>query len=475
MQKISVLFLHLLFLCAGAQFLFSQNEESPPSDAPVSQEAKVTAKDGLIATAETLFSNAVLLTINIINDSFTGNASYAIPTAESIHTNYTNPWAWETGDGFVVNQLGHPLQGSVYYNAGRVNGFGFYESVLFNVLGSYTWEKLCENERASINDFITTVSASMSAGEMLYRLYVDAVNAGIPAPFTFIISPMGGFHLYVTKWKLPDYGRNIYQFTAHAGAVLAQTKATATGLPEGEAELFSFQGPAADAGLAVIYGDPFEQESRTPFEHFELSLSGSVDMGRYMSIRVISDGYLLSFNPVYSDTGTISTGCTLHFDSVVFGKFDNYNSTINQYSNALDWTIKYQHLFSDDMTFQTKFHLGFTFFGSSAYYSPVNKTSNNNFGSGFNSKLFLTLKHRNLGTLEAGVFGYSLYSWPGTSELANGKVYWLFTDLTYSHALFNHLSLGLNYSFALERGIFGNFPNVLKYNNAAKFFVAWNL
>jgi hypothetical protein len=38
-----------------------------------------------------------------------------------------------------------------------------------------------------------------------------------------------------------------------------------------------------------------------------------------------------------------------------------------------------------------------------------------------------------------------------------------------------HLSVGITHSFALERGIFSDFPNTWKYNNAVKLFLAWEL
>ena len=37
--------------------------------------------------------------------------------------NMENGWVWDLDD-FVVNQIGHPYQGSNYYNSGRANAYG---------------------------------------------------------------------------------------------------------------------------------------------------------------------------------------------------------------------------------------------------------------------------------------------------------------------------------------------------------------
>ena len=43
-------------------------------------------------------------------------------------------------NSFMINQWGHPYQGSTYFSAGRSNGLSFWESAPLAVLGSVTWE-----------------------------------------------------------------------------------------------------------------------------------------------------------------------------------------------------------------------------------------------------------------------------------------------------------------------------------------------
>jgi hypothetical protein len=415
------------------------------------------------------------MVFNITFDLITGDTPWATPTTESIRRNFSLPWEWEDADGFKVNQFGHPYQGSTYFNAGRINGFNFYQSALFSTFGSFTWEVFGESNQASINDFITTVTGSLPVGEMLYRLYLEAHTAGVPASVAFFINPMAGFHRLITGWKPPDSGRNLYRLQYQLGTGYAHTNYDINGYGYDGQKLYSFRGPYADIGFQAIYGNPFMQKSTTPFDHFELSLSFGLNYGNYVNLRFISDGYLFSFSPVYTDTAMVSTGLSLHMDFVSLGKFHINDSTIDQYSNALNWTLKYQHTFFKNLIFQMKAHAGFTFMGVSEYYSPGRNKDLKNYGAGLNSKFFFSLEHDKLGKLEKSVFGYVLLTYPGTSALSKGTVYWLFTDITYSHFISKHLSLGVTCSLALEHGTFGDFPDTRKYNHAVKLFVAWNL
>jgi hypothetical protein len=479
MKKFCSLPLLLLLLGVYTQNVFPDEEEYSDLAEPVSRSAGQAVLHGLIGGAESLLLNGIIMLNNYIYNDYTGLAPWALPTADSIRKSLSQPWEWENTDGFIVNQFSHPLQGSFYYTAGRANGFGFYESAFFSLFGSFTWETFFEANHASINDFITTITGSLSMGEILYRVYLEACAAGVPAPIAFLLNPMAGFHRFITGWEPPDYGRNFYHFQAYLGAGYVQTGYS---ISAGNEEMFSFRGPAVNLGAAVIYGDPFDQAGWTAFEHFEAAASFGLNMVNYMKIRFISDGYLFSFSPLYTDTDMMSTGLSLQFDFVALGKFDGNDSTINQYSNALDWTIKYQHLFSENAAFQIKFHAGFTFMGVSDYYSPesprdieIPKHELKNYGPGLNSKLFVNLAHKKCGRLELGLLWYMMWLYPKTSVLSQAEVYWLFADLTYSYNFTKNLSLGITDSFSLERGVFSGFPDTRKNNNEITLFIAWNL
>jgi hypothetical protein len=87
-----------------------------------------------------------------------------------------NGWVWDLDD-FVVNQIGHPYQGSNYYNAGRANGLSFYESAAMAAFGSATWEFFGETNKASLNDYINTTLGGIAIGEALHRVAVAGARS----------------------------------------------------------------------------------------------------------------------------------------------------------------------------------------------------------------------------------------------------------------------------------------------------------
>ena len=76
---------------------------------------------------------------------------------------------WDN-DKFGINFIGHPHSGNIYFNVARSNGYNFWQSFLFAVQGSMTWEYVGENTRPSYNDMINTPISGAFLGEILYRI-----------------------------------------------------------------------------------------------------------------------------------------------------------------------------------------------------------------------------------------------------------------------------------------------------------------
>lgn len=79
-------------------------------------------------------------------------------------------------NNFATNAFGHLYSGSLYYTAGRSNGYGFYSSTLFALGGSLMWEYIGEfKEQASANDIIFTGLGGSILGEGLTQisLYIE--------------------------------------------------------------------------------------------------------------------------------------------------------------------------------------------------------------------------------------------------------------------------------------------------------------
>ena len=82
--------------------------------------------------------------------------------------NIENPWVWDNNK-FLNNQFSHPYHGSLYFNAGRSNGYSFWQSVPWAFGGSLMWEWFFEGWAPAPNDWFNTSLGGITLGEMLYR------------------------------------------------------------------------------------------------------------------------------------------------------------------------------------------------------------------------------------------------------------------------------------------------------------------
>ena len=102
------------------------------------EEAEFTKADfrhGAIAAGEVFSFNIFITTFNRV----VTRSEFADISLSTMAHNITHLWVWDQ-DEFEINQIGHPYQGSVYFAAGRANGFNFWQSFVFAAFGSLMWE-----------------------------------------------------------------------------------------------------------------------------------------------------------------------------------------------------------------------------------------------------------------------------------------------------------------------------------------------
>jgi hypothetical protein len=111
---------------------------------------------------------AFQLALNRIDHAFVKPDDYGVSMG-SVRRNLHSGWV-EDRDPFEINQMGHPYQGSVYFNIARSNGLSFWESLGYAFAGSAVWEIAGETTPPSRNDQITTSFGGSFLGESLYRM-----------------------------------------------------------------------------------------------------------------------------------------------------------------------------------------------------------------------------------------------------------------------------------------------------------------
>ncbi|MCU0414967.1 MAG: DUF3943 domain-containing protein [Ignavibacteriaceae bacterium] len=95
--------------------------------------------------------------------------NWANVSSETWWRNLSSGWEYD-GDNFTTNNFAHPYHGALFFNAGRTNGYNFWESTAFSLVGSAIWEHFGETYRPSFNDWIYTGIGGANLGEIFYRL-----------------------------------------------------------------------------------------------------------------------------------------------------------------------------------------------------------------------------------------------------------------------------------------------------------------
>lgn len=211
-------------------------------------------------------------------DRYVTKDDFAFISTSSVKENFKNGFGYDRDD-FNTNQAAHPFHGSLYFNAARSNGYGYWESGAFTLAGSFLWECCMENTQPSINDIVNTTFGGMSRGEMAHRLGVmlrDNQATGFTRFWRefagVIVDPMGGFNRLVHGEMAREFANPDERFPSRFSVV-------------GDLGYRHIGGGAADPNQAVIsisavYGDAFAGEIRKPFDTFwleaDINTSGGV-------------------------------------------------------------------------------------------------------------------------------------------------------------------------------------------------------
>jgi len=445
---ILILFCFLLMPTNG----FSQEETETIKIAETTETTDNTPLPKVNRFSDTVYAFMGVTTSNVVLNygNRLANADFANMTFVDIWDNlYADPdWMWEDGDRFHVNQIGHAYLGSVYFASARVNGFNFYQSIPYVFLGAVMWETIFEPE-PSYNDVISTTLSGMAFGEMLYRLFLEADSKpGFGARVGgFFLSPSASQSKIYNRPVRERGGGNIYDLKLKLGG-----EKTFAYFPDHEIQERSWKNPGGFINVDVVYGDPFLQQSKKAYDHFELNAVFYMTNTSY-NASVISDGYLFSVNPVDTDKKNTSTGISMHFDffdaSNDFKNNEGYGN-IPFSSSAIGWTLKHKYNFSEKSHFDIKTHINAVLWGNTTYNNTgVNLWGNsfdfnNTYGMGENIKLSLKLFHKKAGSLDINVYGYHIFALPINERHSKGNVFFLYSTASYDFPFTEKVGIGIN-------------------------------
>jgi len=244
-------------------------------------------------------------------------------TLKSVKKNFTHGLDWDT-DAMSTNFFLHPVQGSIYYNTARANGFSMEKSYLMSLLGSLQWEYFMEVLPPSINDLVITSISGSFLGEIFYQItslilddsrlgfirYGKEISAGLIAPGRFFSRTVNGSLWNHNTYNL--YAKRKYKLSMGLGVNNLSDKNSFSNFNTYPEFIFN---------LNFIHGNPFLVKKLKILRFFKFNLL-------LKTIKSNQQQFLTSFNA----------------DGILFGRHYNKNKhdfilSFNQYFNYFNTEI----------------------------------------------------------------------------------------------------------------------------------------
>jgi Domain of unknown function (DUF3943) len=240
-----------------------------------------------------LWAVSEVIGINLLYQGI--NLAFKPPDEKIYYRTYPKIWwnnisyGFEWDDNtFMINQWGHPYQGSTYFSAGRGNGLSFWESAPLSALGALTWEYLAERHKPSLNDVVMTTLGGIALGEMFHRtawLIRDTTDTGKSRMtreiVAAVVDPITGINRFIDR----DALRVVEKPAAYVPSAL--TAAFDAGVLW-RGEDLSFLDASGEPFLQanVGYGTLAQGRSTLPFDAFLVSLRMGGGGGAISEFRV---------------------------------------------------------------------------------------------------------------------------------------------------------------------------------------------
>ena len=209
---------------------------------------------------------------------------------------------------FKTNQLVHPMNGAMYYNAARANGIDFWGSSAMSIAGAFVWECCGETHPMSFNDMVSTGIGGIARGEVMYRvssLILDNTKRGWgragQEAGAFLMSPVRGFNRALSGDMSEVKGNPVHPYDYRPDFQLF-LRAGARVIGEGE----SISENTNTYGFfewTLAYGDPWDPENRRPYDRFDVAMQSNIGdktrVGRLLIrgdlwSKLVSDNHSLS-------------------------------------------------------------------------------------------------------------------------------------------------------------------------------------
>jgi hypothetical protein len=303
----------LLFVCIsiGVQAQVATLKSSPLAVAE-NNDTVFRKKNFYLAAGEVLGLNMGVWAI----DRLVLKTDYSKIGWQSIGDNFSHGFVWDN-DKMSTNLFLHPYHGSIYYNAARTNGYGYFAATCFTLVGSLQWEFFMENEYPSINDVFATTSGGAILGEIAFRtsdILLDNRAKGVNRFFrefsAFLVSPARGLtRLYNgDMWRV----RNSSGRQFGIPNVKLEWAAGVRNL-EFNNEIFD-EGFGLVASAALEYGERFETQRFKPYDYLTIRTNLNLQKGQPVLGQINVAARLWGTDWLDTKKDYLSFGFYQHFD-----------------------------------------------------------------------------------------------------------------------------------------------------------------
>lgn len=351
-----------------------------------------------IPAFEVLAANAMVWSM----DRYIMDADFSKIGPSTWKFNVETGWEWDQ-DRFGINFIGHPYSGTMSFNAGRSNGYNYWQSFLFAVGGSLMWEYFGENTQPSYNDIINTPVNGAFLGEIFYRLSSNILDDRTSGMNRFgrelsagLIDPIRGLNRLIQgksfrKTNIEVYQKEPLNIILYAGMHYYS---------DGEA-------PSQMVNAQFDYGNPFENQNRKPFDFFKLRVDLNFSVGRKVLDNISGYGILVGKNS-QKGKSSILMGAFQHFDY-----WDN--KTFELGTIGFGGGIFHKLAISKTSALYSNIHGAVVpFAGNSRQVGPdSSQVRDYDFGGGFEGKFESTLNISNYATLTMIYYYYMLHTYVG--------------------------------------------------------------
>jgi len=396
-------------------------------------------------------------------DRYVMHADFSMIGPTTWRYNLKKGWEWDT-DRFGINFIGHPYSGTMSFNAGRANGYNYFQSASFSAAGSLMWEYFGENTRPSYNDIINTPVNGAFLGEILYRLssnILDDRTRGIQRVsrevLAGIIDPIRGLNRILQGKTFRRTNKEVYQkeplnISLYAGLHMvndASTKSFASGATN---KMINIQ---------FDYGNPFENRSRKPFDFFKLRTDFSFSVGRKILDNITGYGILFGTNK------------QLGSQSLLLGIFQYYdyidNKTFELGTIAFGGGAFSKLPFSKKSALYTNIHIAFIpFAGNSTHFGPdTSQVRDYNFGDGLEAKFESTLNLGDYVSASLIYYYYFIHTYVGLP----GNNYISIFKPRVTIKMYKGFSIGLEHYVYYNNRYMNNLPGIHSIQTEQKIFI----